>query len=55
MAYHYYRSKGWVPQAGLKYGTDLGILNKYSYIAFKGYIFRLTTTVLGLENEILID
>ncbi|CAB4026879.1 tRNA-splicing endonuclease subunit Sen2-like [Paramuricea clavata] len=25
VAYHYYRSKGWVPQVGLKYGTDLGL------------------------------
>ena len=24
IVYHYYRSKGWVPQIGLKYGTDLG-------------------------------
>lgn len=23
MAYHYFRSKGWVPKVGLKYGTDL--------------------------------
>lgn len=23
LAYHYFRSKGWVPKVGLKYGTDL--------------------------------
>ncbi|ETE56862.1 tRNA-splicing endonuclease subunit Sen2, partial [Ophiophagus hannah] len=28
MAYHYFRSKGWVPKVGLKYGTDF-----YSVIA----------------------
>lgn len=22
-AYHYFRSKGWVPKSGIKYGTDL--------------------------------
>nr|XP_011732708.1 tRNA-splicing endonuclease subunit Sen2 isoform X2 [Macaca nemestrina] len=27
MAYHYFRSKGWVPKVGLKYGTDLFILS----------------------------
>nr|KAF6476718.1 tRNA splicing endonuclease subunit 2 [Rousettus aegyptiacus] len=28
MAYHYFRSKGWVPKAGLKYGTDLLLYRK---------------------------
>ncbi|CAB4045269.1 tRNA-splicing endonuclease subunit Sen2, partial [Paramuricea clavata] len=28
VAYHYYRSKGWVPQVGLKYGTDLVLYKK---------------------------
>lgn len=23
-AYHYFRSKGWVPKSGIKYGTDFG-------------------------------
>ncbi|KAM6161596.1 tRNA-splicing endonuclease subunit Sen2 [Erethizon dorsatum] len=27
-AYHYFRSKGWVPKAGLKYGTDLLLYRK---------------------------
>ncbi|KAM6979838.1 LOW QUALITY PROTEIN: tRNA-splicing endonuclease subunit Sen2 [Aplochiton taeniatus] len=27
-AYHYYRSKGWVPKPGLKYGTDLMLYRK---------------------------
>ena len=26
IAYHYFRSKGWVPKLGIKYGTDLGKL-----------------------------
>ena len=29
IAYHYYRSKGWVPQVGLKYGTDLGNVKQF--------------------------
>ncbi|NWY52959.1 SEN2 endonuclease, partial [Chionis minor] len=28
MAYHYFRSKGWVPKVGLKYGTDLLLYRK---------------------------
>ncbi|KAM5279669.1 tRNA-splicing endonuclease subunit Sen2 [Ctenodactylus gundi] len=28
MAYHHFRSKGWVPKAGLKYGTDLLLYRK---------------------------
>ncbi|NXX63019.1 SEN2 endonuclease, partial [Scopus umbretta] len=28
MAYHYFRSKGWVPKVGLKYGTDLLLYQK---------------------------
>ena len=28
VSYHYFRSKGWVPKMGIKYGTDLG---KVSY------------------------
>eukprot|EP00062_Callorhinchus_milii_P017613 gi/632970206/ref/XP_007901521.1/ PREDICTED: tRNA-splicing endonuclease subunit Sen2 [Callorhinchus milii] len=28
MAYHYFRSKGWVPKTGLKYGTDLLLYRK---------------------------
>ncbi|NXL88246.1 SEN2 endonuclease, partial [Alectura lathami] len=28
MAYHYFRSRGWVPKAGLKYGTDLLLYRK---------------------------
>mgnify|MGYP002803981758 FL=1 len=28
VAYHYYRSKGWVPQSGLKYGSDLVLYKK---------------------------
>lgn len=27
-AYHYYRSKGWVPKSGVKYGTDLMLYRK---------------------------
>ncbi|OXB65362.1 hypothetical protein ASZ78_017006 [Callipepla squamata] len=54
MAYHYFRSKGWVPKVGLKYGTDLLLYRKgppfyhasYSVIAelvddnFKGSLRR---------------
>jgi len=25
VAYHNFRSKGWVPKTGLKYGTDFGV------------------------------
>ncbi|NWU82502.1 SEN2 endonuclease, partial [Onychorhynchus coronatus] len=28
MAYHYFRSRGWVPKVGLKYGTDLLLYRK---------------------------
>ncbi|XP_041048405.1 tRNA-splicing endonuclease subunit Sen2 isoform X1 [Carcharodon carcharias] len=28
MGYHYFRSKGWVPKTGLKYGTDLLLYRK---------------------------
>ncbi|XP_068940009.1 tRNA-splicing endonuclease subunit Sen2 [Petaurus breviceps papuanus] len=28
MAYHYFRSKGWVPKVGLKYGTDFLLYRK---------------------------
>uniref|UniRef100_A0A5F9CGJ4 tRNA-splicing endonuclease subunit Sen2 n=1 Tax=Oryctolagus cuniculus TaxID=9986 RepID=A0A5F9CGJ4_RABIT len=28
LAYHYFRSKGWVPKVGLKYGTDLLLYRK---------------------------
>ncbi|KAM8759003.1 tRNA-splicing endonuclease subunit Sen2 isoform 1-T5 [Rhynchonycteris naso] len=28
IAYHYFRSKGWVPKVGLKYGTDLLLYRK---------------------------
>lgn len=28
MAYHHFRSKGWVPKPGLKYGTDLLLYRK---------------------------
>ncbi|XP_053545379.1 tRNA-splicing endonuclease subunit Sen2-like [Bombina bombina] len=28
IAYHHFRSKGWVPKAGLKYGTDLLLYRK---------------------------
>nr|XP_005309127.1 tRNA-splicing endonuclease subunit Sen2 isoform X2 [Chrysemys picta bellii] len=28
MAYHFFRSKGWVPKVGLKYGTDLLLYRK---------------------------
>ncbi|XP_066526877.1 tRNA-splicing endonuclease subunit Sen2 [Hoplias malabaricus] len=27
-AYHYFRSKGWVPKSGIKYGTDLTLYRK---------------------------
>ncbi|XP_048037794.1 LOW QUALITY PROTEIN: tRNA-splicing endonuclease subunit Sen2-like [Megalobrama amblycephala] len=27
-AYHYFRSKGWVPKSGIKYGTDLMLYRK---------------------------
>ena len=24
IVYHYFRSKGWIPKSGLKYGVDFG-------------------------------
>jgi len=27
VAYHYFRSKGWVPKTGLKFGSDFGNYN----------------------------
>jgi len=31
VAYHNFRSKGWVPKTGLKYGTDFG---RHAYIFY---------------------
>ncbi|KFQ37143.1 PREDICTED: tRNA-splicing endonuclease subunit Sen2 [Merops nubicus] len=66
MAYHYFRSKGWVPKVGLKYGTDLLLYRKgppfyhasYSVIAelvddsFEGSLRRpLSWTALSGLNR----
>ncbi|NWI65158.1 SEN2 endonuclease, partial [Todus mexicanus] len=70
MAYHYFRSKGWVPKVGLKYGTDLLLYRKgppfyhasYSVIAelvddsFEGPLRRpLSWTCLSGLNRTTVN
>ncbi|XP_028404250.1 tRNA-splicing endonuclease subunit Sen2-like [Dendronephthya gigantea] len=58
IAYHYYRSKGWVPQAGLKYGTDLVLYKKGMPFFHSSY--AVVTTMVNekgdhLESEMNIS
>lgn len=49
IAYHYFRSKGWVPKLGIKYGTDLGkLLDLVVGLSHSNKIKPLT--VLHLSN-----
>ncbi|XP_044512787.1 tRNA-splicing endonuclease subunit Sen2 [Gracilinanus agilis] len=46
MAYHYFRSKGWVPKVGLKYGTDFLLYRKGPSFYHASY-----SVIIELVNE----
>nr|XP_060484214.1 tRNA-splicing endonuclease subunit Sen2 [Panthera onca] len=57
MAYHYFRSKGWVPKVGLKYGTDLLLYRKGPpfYHARFGVIFAALSRVsVNVSKELML-
>uniref|UniRef100_A0A5F9CV65 tRNA-intron lyase n=1 Tax=Oryctolagus cuniculus TaxID=9986 RepID=A0A5F9CV65_RABIT len=53
LAYHYFRSKGWVPKVGLKYGTDLLLYRKGPpfYHARFGAIFFQDLLIFGIRGR----
>ena len=40
--YHYFRSKGWVPKSGIKYGTDFG---KNAHVKHVNKLFNVRVSV----------
>ncbi|MBN3297746.1 SEN2 endonuclease, partial [Amia calva] len=50
VAYHYFRSKGWVPKVGMKYGTDLLLYRKgpaFYHASYSVVVERVDDTLRG--------
>ena len=44
IAYHYYRSKGWVPKSGLKFGADFSKSLHISYYYYRSKGWRISVS-----------